>query len=158
MQIPVSTTKPFVGLWGPDLGSELFRQTNSCNTGPFGIRLRSMNWSLTWSSMGGCWNQVSTPLWWMWCRFIPTRPAFTQVTSHSVPPFSSFVKCYNWLSSSPNQGMRCFCVSRAANCDVSKIRLSILFILLTDLNYLHVGKYSNLCSLNQYSYTHSCII
>jgi len=52
----------YVGLWGPDPGSELVSQTNPYTTGPFSINLRSVDWSLTQSSMGGCWNQVSAPL------------------------------------------------------------------------------------------------
>jgi len=35
MQIVVPATEPFVGLRGPDPGSELFRKRNPCTTVPF---------------------------------------------------------------------------------------------------------------------------
>jgi hypothetical protein len=41
MQILVPATEPFVGLMGPDPGSELVSQTNPYTTGPFGISPRS---------------------------------------------------------------------------------------------------------------------
>ncbi len=66
----------FFGLCGTDPSLALIIQTNPYTTGPSGIISRSVDWSLTCSSMGGCWNQVSTPLRWMWCWFIPTIPAF----------------------------------------------------------------------------------
>lgn len=91
-----------VGLWGIDPGSELFSQTNPYTIGPFGIRQRSMDWSLTLSSMGGCWNQIFAPLRWMWCRFSPIRPTFTQVALRTIPPFNISVICYDRLSRSPN--------------------------------------------------------
>lgn len=43
MQILVSTTEPFVGLRGSDLGSELIGQTNPCTIGPFGNSPRRVN-------------------------------------------------------------------------------------------------------------------
>jgi len=146
------------GLWGPNPGSKLFSQTNPYTTGPFGISPRSADWSLTQSSMGGCWNQVFAPLRWLWCRFSPTIPTFMQVASRSVPPFSNLTKCRNQLSRSPNLGLRCFCAAGAVNCAISQIRLIILLILLTYLNYLCISRYYNLRSLNDYSYTHSRII
>lgn len=61
MQILVPATKPFVGLVGPDPGLELVFQTNPYATSPFTMNPFSVDWSLTWSSIEGCWNQVSTP-------------------------------------------------------------------------------------------------
>jgi len=61
IQIPVSITKSFIGLMGPNLGSTLFSQENPYTSSYFGINPRSANWSLTRSSMGGCRNQVSAP-------------------------------------------------------------------------------------------------
>ena len=51
----------FVGFVGLDLGSVLVNQTNPYTTGPFTINPQNVDQSLTQSSMGGCWNQVSTP-------------------------------------------------------------------------------------------------
>ena len=56
MQISVPTMEPFVGLLGPDPGSELISQTNPCTTSPFGNSPWRMDSGLTRSSMGGCWN------------------------------------------------------------------------------------------------------
>jgi len=50
-----------VGLMGPDLGSEMFSQTNPDTIDPFGNIPCSADSILTWASMGGRWNQVSTP-------------------------------------------------------------------------------------------------
>jgi len=50
-----------VGLMGLDPCSTLISQANPYTSGPFSINPRSMNWSLTRSSMWGCRNQVSTP-------------------------------------------------------------------------------------------------
>jgi len=62
-QILVPTTEPFVGLYGPDLGSkELFSQENPVAIGPFSNSPRSTDLGLTRGSRGGCWNKVSAPL------------------------------------------------------------------------------------------------
>ena len=56
MQILVLETKPFVGLLGPDLGSELIIQTNLCATGPFG----NSPWSWTEVSPEKIWGDART--------------------------------------------------------------------------------------------------
>jgi len=43
MQILVLAIEPFVGLLGPDPGSELISQTNLCTSGPFGNSLWSVD-------------------------------------------------------------------------------------------------------------------
>ena len=61
MQIPSPGNGTIYGFVGPDLGSALVSQTNPYTTSPFSINLWSIDWSLTWRSMVGCWNQVSAP-------------------------------------------------------------------------------------------------
>lgn len=62
-QILVPATEPFVGLYGPDPGSEeLFSPANFAATCSFGNSPRSADWGLTRGSRGGCWNHVSAHL------------------------------------------------------------------------------------------------
>lgn len=88
MQIWILATKPFVSLLGPDPGSELIIQKNPCTTIPFRNSLWNADWGLIWSSMGGCWNQVSAPLRCLRGWFGPTVSSFAQVTSRTFVAFA----------------------------------------------------------------------
>ena len=71
MQILVPTTKPFVGLVGPDPGSELSLLNKSLHYWPFRINSRCVDWSLTRSSMGGVLEPSFCTQRWVWCHFTP---------------------------------------------------------------------------------------
>lgn len=51
-----------IGLMGPDLGLVIIIQANPYTTRHFSINPWSTDWCLTRSSMGGCMNQVFTPI------------------------------------------------------------------------------------------------
>lgn len=128
-----STNSYFVDLIGPDLGLELFSQTNLYTTSPFDISQQGTDWSLIQSSMGGCWNQFSTPLRCLWCRFSLTIPIFTQVTLRTIITLNALAICYNQLSCNTNQGLRCFCTAMVENCTISPIYTANI-TLLTNLS------------------------
>jgi len=147
-----------VGLMGLDLGSELISQTNPYTTSPFGINPWSVDWSITRSSMGGWWNQVSAPLRCLRGWFSPTIPTFVQVTSCIVLTCVTFTICYNCPSCSPNQGLRWFCAAMAMICIISPSYIAYLTYPLIDVIQLHVNRYFNSHSLNLLSYICSHII
>ena len=147
-----------VGLWGPDPGSELFSQTNPYTTGPFSISLWSANWSLTWNSVGGCWNQVSTPLRCLWCRFSPTVLIFVQVTSHTILTYDTFMICNNCPSCSANQELRWFYAAMETIYAISPSWTMYLTYPLIYVSQLHVTRYFNSHSLNQHNHICSRII
>ena len=97
-----------VGLLGLDPCSKLISQTNPCTTCSFNNNLQRVDWGLTWSSIGGWWNQVSASLICLTGWFSPTVNTFVQVTSRTSLTCEAFAPCYIFLYIALTRGCTAF--------------------------------------------------